>query len=540
MNKPASISVGKKTSDRYHHGQTARPMSRASIEALSGHGDPGKFGRMFPFQPALEVPDSALEDLAGAMLDGDPSSKAGDNPHIPAGFTYFGQFVDHDITLDRTELAVQQGDLLSTENFRTPALDLDSVYGAGPETNPELYVTDPATGAVGPELVLGVAAASSDLAGGQVAEMANDLPRDPADGSALIGDHRNDENLMVAQTHLAFLKFHNAIVAWLRDKGYKGDARALYTEAKRLATWHYQWIVLYDYVERLTEPGLVNRIKHRGRQFYRFRTRPYMPVEFSAAAFRLGHAQVREDYSHNRIFRPGGVASGTLANLFYFSNLSGGIVGERVNDPSLDKKKLVMPGQDPDNFPPPMRTLPSNWVVDWRRFYDFGTPDAPGFEFNDTRLINPMLTPSLHRLPGFPEGTPDAMLMLPFRNLRRGVQLGLPSGQSVAKAMGVDQLSETDLSAGSDGSAAATHGLHKATPLWYYILKEAEMIHQGQRLGPVGSNIVAETFLGMVHGDHGSFLWQRRNWKPELPRADADTFTMVDMLTFIDDINPVG
>jgi hypothetical protein len=538
MNKPVAITYDHTKSKRHQHGQSTRQMTRASIEALSGHGDPGKFGRMFPFQPPLEVPDSALLDLATAMRDPDPGSKLGDNPHIPAGFTYFGQFVDHDITLDLTPLAVQQGDLLSIENFRTPALDLDSIYGTGPETHPELYVVDPATGAVGPELALGVAAASPDFAGGEVPEMANDLPRNPADGAAVIGDHRNDENLMVAQTHLAFLKFHNAIVAWLRDRGFKGNAAALFAEAKRLATWHYQWIVLYDYVERLTEPGLVNRIRHRGRQFYRFRVRPYMPVEFSAAAFRLGHAQVREDYSHNRIFRPGGVSSGTLANLFFFTGLSGAIVGDRVDQPGLTNEEFVLPGLDPAAFPPPMRTLPSNWVVDWRRFYDLGTPAAPGFEFNDTRLINPLLTPTLHRLPGFPEGSPEAML--PFRNLRRGVQLGLPSGQAVAKAMGVDQLSEADLSVGSDGSAAATHGMHKATPLWYYILKEAEMIHQGQRLGPVGSIIVAETFLGMVHGDHGSFMWQRRNWKPELPRADADTFTMVDMLTFIDDINPVG
>jgi len=538
MNQQLQNLVADRPAAKLHHGQTPRPMTRASIEALSGHGDPGKFGRMFSFQSPLDVPDHALQDLAMAMIDANPGSPLGDNPHIPAGFTYLGQFIDHDITLDRTPLAEQMADPLGISNFRTPALDLDSVYGAGPNGNPEFYVSDPADGTVGVDLAIGTAAGSPDFAGGQVAEMRNDLPRDPANGRAVIGDPRNDENLMVAQTHLAFLKFHNAIVAHLVDSGFPGDAAALFAEAKRLATWHYQWIVLYDYVERLTEPGLVNRIKHHGRQFYRFRTRPYMPVEFSAAAFRLGHAQVRENYSHNRIFRPGGVASGTLANLFFFTGLSGAIVGDRVDEPGLTNAEFVLPGQDPTTFPPPMRTLPSNWVVDWRRFYDFNTPDEPDFGFNDTRLINPLLTPTLHTLPGHPPGSIEGMLA--FRNLRRGVQLGLPSGQAVATAMGVEQLSEGDLSAGSDGSAASTHGLHKATPLWYYILKEAEMIHQGQRLGPVGSTIVAETFLGIVHGDHGSFLWQRRNWKPELPRANPETFTMVDLLTFVDDINPVG
>lgn len=525
-----------KTAARKHHGESQRRMTRASLDALSGHGDPGKFGRMFPGLPPLHVADEPLEDLASAMRDDGLDLSDGDNPLIPAGFTYLGQFIDHDVTLDLTPLAEQTADPLSTRNFRTPALDLDSLYGDGPGANPELYRIDPATGAAGPELAVGEAEASFDPAGGQVPALPNDLPRAP-DGRALIGDPRNDENLAVAQTHLAFVKFHNAVVRWLREGGFKGDGPALFAEARRLTTWHYQWIVLHDYVERLTEPGLIARIRHRGRRFYRFRSRPYMPAEFAAAAFRLGHAQVRERYSHNRVFNDAGVAPGSLALLFFFTNLSGAIVGDRVG--AVDKADFILPGADPAAFPDPMRTLPSNWAIDWRRFFDLGAqPQEPGFALNATRLINPMLTPTLHTLPGQPAGAPDAML--PFRNLRRGVQVGLPAGQDVAVAMGVDVLAPADVSAGPDGLVAEAHGLHARTPLWHYILKEAEMIHQGRRLGPVGATIVAETFLGMVHGDHESFLWRRANWRPELPRENAETFTMADMLRFVDDINPLG
>ena len=146
------------------------------------------------------------------------------------------------------------------------------------------------------------------------------------------------------------------------------------------------------------------------------------------------------------------------------------------------------------------------------------------------------LVPALHTLPG----ETNRQAVLPFRNLLRGVQVELPSGQDVAKAIGATPLASADVARGTDGAAAAAHGLHKTTPLWFYILKEAEVLHQGTRLGPVGTTIVAETFLGLVHGDQDSFLWRRTNWQPELPRAETDHFTMVDMLKFINDLNPVG
>jgi len=510
------------------HGDSLRSMSPESINAPSINGDPGKFGRMFPGLPPLVAADSQLSALAAAMQDADPGDVAGDNPNVPSGYTYLGQFIDHDITLDVTPLDVQKADPLAIKNFRSPAVDLDSLYGDGPSVSPERFARSGSPGfGMLPEMLVGTALASPDGQGTPIGALPNDLPRN-AVGRALIEDERNDENLLVAQTHLLFLKFHNAVVADLRVKrpDLAASNSALFDEARRIVTWHYQWIVLFDFVERLTEPGIVNKIRQQGRRFYRFKETPYMPVEFAAAAYRLGHSMVREAYSHNRVFTAGGapgvIVPATLNLLFAFTGKSGMIVGSLAN------------GAQPSPGVPPQAGLPSNWVIDWRRFYDLGTPTStPNFLFNRARRVDPFVIPELHNLPGG-QGS------LPFRNLKRGVLLGLPSGQDVANAIGVQVLTAAQLSSGADGAVAQQQALVAATPLWYYILKEAEQFHQGLRLGPVGSTIIAETFLGMVHGDHESFMWKRGNWQPELPAQVPGTFTMADLVRFVNDVNPVN
>jgi hypothetical protein len=506
------------------HGASRREMSPESISTLDGHGDPGKFGRMLPGLPPLVVSDAKLTALAQAMRDNAADDAGGDNPKIPAGYTYLGQFVDHDITLDTTPLADQQADPLALRNFRSPALDLDSLYGQGPSVNPELYARDKVSFAMLPELLVGTASLTPPE-GGDVPALPNDLPRNSV-GRALIGDERNDENLLVAQTHLLFIKFHNAVVAQLRATrpDIATSSAALFDEARRIVTWHYQWIVLFDFVERLTEPGLINAIRQRGRQFYRFRTTPYMPVEFAVAAYRLGHSMVREVYNHNRVFGfdPGAITPARFDFMFQFTGKSGEIIGDLFDDPNHGPSSGPAPG--------PFKHLTSNWVIDWRRYFELGTP---GLTPNLSRRLDPFLVQALHTLPGGGGS-------LPFRNLKRGVMLGLPSGQDVAHTFRAQALTPTQLTSGPDGSVLQEQGLVGATPLWYYILKEAEQLHQGLRLGPVGSLIVAETFLGMVHGDNRSFLSQRANWVPELPAAVPGTFTMVDLINFVNDINPVG
>lgn len=509
------------------HGTGGRHPSRAGLDRPIGNQDPGMFGRMFPELPPMEIAKEKLDELGAAMKDKafDPAKPDEGNASLPAGFTYLGQFIDHDITLDLTSLGDKSADPDAIENFRTPALDLDSIYGLGPDGSRPLYARNDPTIVDGKpqfsgkrpgpkfffgETVLGGPGNISDV-------FPNDLPRSP-EGFALIGDHRNDENLLVAQTHLALLKFHNKVCDQLAGKDID-----VFKEARRIVTWHYQWMVLHDFVERVTSPGIVAKILHDGRKFYRFRKFPYIPVEFSGVAYRFGHSMVRETYSHNRVFTRGGEGGpASLKLLFDFSGLSGVIVGDFT-------KKLP---QGTFAFP----SLPSNWVIDWRRYHDFSAfaANPDGVPLNRTRKIDPFLTPALHDLPG--GGGNLASL-----NLRRGLLRGLPSGQDVAKAMGIKKpLTPDEIATGSDGAVAKQHGMHEKTPLWYYILKEAEQRGEGERLGPVGATIISEVFVGLVHGDHDSYLWLKgKDWKPDLPSAVPGTFTMADLLQFVGDVSPL-
>ncbi|WJH39175.1 heme peroxidase family protein [Aliirhizobium terrae] len=516
------------------HGHGVRGMKPETLHSFDGIGDPGKFGVMFPNLIPLSASDDALAELAEAMLDkidakGNPDT-GGDNANIPAGYTYLGQFVDHDITLDTTPLDQQKADPTATINFRTPALDLDSLYGDGPGIHPYLYQRHPTKPEILGKMLIGHTSESPDQNGVAIPSLPNDLPRNQV-GHALIFDERNDENLLVAQFHLLMLKFHNKVFDKVSAERPDLKGTALFKEVRRIVTWHYQWIVLFDFVELLTEPGLIQKIKREGRRFYRFRQRPYMPAEFAAACYRLGHSMVRQTYSHNRVFNPTTdlIANGTLGLLFNFTGKSGSIVGELAPVP-------------PAGPTSPLPKLPSNWIIDWRRFFDLKTPAGGNFALNHSRRLDPMITPALHTLPGREPNAPPQQMRefnLAFRNLRRGVQIGLPSGQAICRAMGLTPLKPSQVATGPDGKAAKKHGLHEETPLWYYVLKEAEYYHKGERLGPMASTIVAETFLGMVHGDHESFLWQRSDWKPELPGAKAGHFTMADLIEFVGDINPI-
>jgi hypothetical protein len=486
---------------------------RATDRAVTIGGEKGQtfFDRMFDGLAPFEASDADLEQLANAMREVNPRDPNLNNTNIPAGFTYLGQFIDHDISLDLTPLSEKLEDPTMLQNFRTPGLDLDCVYGSGPGPHRFLFARNE------PKFLVGTTSASPDATGVNIPALPNDLER-TRHGTALIGDHRNDENLLVAQTHLAFLKFHNRVVDHLRTTGTP-DAQLL-DEAVRTVRWHYQWMVLHDFVERLTEPGIIARLLHDGRKFYRFKTVPFMPLEFAGAVYRLGHSMVREAYSHNRVFRFGQptLSPATLPLLFDFSGLSGNIGGELG----------------------PLPTLPSNWVIDWRRFYDFNTPaSTPTFEFNHSRKIDPFITPTLHTLPGFPAGR-DANLA--FRNLKRGMTLGLPAGQDVAAIVaeetGVTPMTPAEIATGPDGAVAAQMGMDTSTPLWFYILKEAQVKSNGERLGPVGGRILAEVFLGLVAGDRASFLSQP-GWRPTLPAKTPGTFLMTDLLQFVGDISPI-
>jgi len=478
-----------------HHGEetiaTAAPpamLARAAAAdaplhaAAAADATSGTFVKMFPELSPFVPPPGSLAALATTMVDN--TGPAGDHPSLPAGYTYLGQFIDHDLTLDLTPLGDGPAGVIS--NFRSPRLDLDSLYGLGPGGTPFLYRHDDP---------------QQFLIGQTDANRANDLPR-AASGTALIGDPRNDENLVVAQLHTAMLKFHNKVLTdWVRPN--LPPQFDDFDETRRIVTFHYQYLILNDFLERITMPGTVADVLTNGRRFFTFdqAVGPQIPVEFSAAAYRFGHSLVRETYNFNKNF-PGA----SLHQLFEFTAASGSIT-----------------------------KLPDIWVIDWRRFLPVnGHENAPG-GMTHTRQIDSMLVPTLHGLPN-PGANPPS---LASRNLLRGVQKELPSGQDVADRMGLPKLSPADLAAGAP-AVVTDNDFHNRSPLWWYLLKEAQIVGGGATLGPVGSRIVVEVFVGLLQGDPRSFLSRKADWVPELPSGFPPHYEIADLLNWVNDLNPLG
>lgn len=465
----------------------------------------GKFGRLFPRLKAFTPSVQKLTELGEAMNDPSPNLPEGDNLSVPAGFTYLGQFIDHDITLDTSSLQEVLVDPLAVENFRSPMLDLDSIYGSGPAVQPYLYQIED------PDLFLIGATTRGSGDPSIPAGLPNDLPRAQST-LAIVGDARNDENLIVAQLHLAFLKFHNKVVQGLRDgtiQSPHSTDKSVFERARELVIWHYQWIVLFDFLSRVIDKNELESVLTKGRRYFRFKQNSFIPVEFSVAAYRLGHSMIRADYDYNRVFTPlpGGVIPATLELLFAFTAKSG-----QMNDFA--------------NVP-----IPSDWIIDWRRFFNID-PNVPT---NPSRKLDPFLVDPLKNLPNVPP--PNSLAV---RNLLRGRSVGLPSGQNVARFMKFQPLTPSEIAQDPDGVVAAKHGFHIESPLWYYILKEAQIQGKGQRLGQVGSRILAEVFVGILESDSSSFLVRNPDWKPILPSQIRGTFTMADMLNFVGDVNPIG
>ena len=431
----------------------------------------GRFGRMFRrLPPAPPYPLDQLEALAAQMREPDqPSGWGGtpaalDNPAIPAGYTYLGQFIDHDITFDPVSSLERLNDPDGLTSFRTPRFDLDSLYGSGPADEPFQYDRNDDRKLFLATHVNGV----------------DDLPRNAQD-IALIGDPRNDENVIISQLHLVFARLHNRLVDQLTET--ISDPQACFLEAQRLTRWHYQWIVVNDYLPRTVGVELMADMFDPATgdidlRYYRARTRPYIPVEFSAAGFRFGHSQVRGVYDLN---------------------------------PSVTQRPIFAAGDavGPLDDLRGRRSLPSGWTVDWSLFFGDGSTPQP------SRLVDARLVPALFDLPGVGAA-------LAVRNLQRGQALQLPSGQDVARLLKTDSV----LGAGDLGAP-------EPTPLWFYLLKEAELVAGGTRLGPVGGRIVAEVLLGLLRGDVHSFANVDPTWTPTIPDADGDgRFTMADLVAF--------
>jgi hypothetical protein len=517
-----------------HHGKPLRGLMSTPNSASFQ----GRFGRMFRSLPAATYGETDAESRAALMALGSAMTSSFDAPKdgfdgeesgIPALYTYFGQFIDHDITFDPMTTLIQHSDPDALTDFRTPALDLDNVYGRGPGDQPYMYENG------GPKFLLG------DL----LDNGAPDLPRNGASPRrALIGDPRNDENSIVSQFQGLMLRFHNRVA----DENPALDLAGL----QRIVRWHYQWVVVHDFLPKIVAAPVLEGLKKDGKygkeglKFFHWKNEPFMPVEFSVAAYRLGHSMIRPGYRLND-------DDATLLPIF----------------PIPPNKIADIPPGIPNGLTG-FQAMAANRGIDWGRFIDLDGDLRPyGDDPDKVKPANPsmkkrlqfayridtsLVTP-LSVLPSTIAGDPPPSL--PQRNLIRSFELGLPTGQSVAKAMGIKPLEDDQIILGKAVDAPSGDDvLGKLSdlktlspfwgkcPLWTYVLAEAALTRTSldipvsggiktttPQLGPVGGRIVAEVFLGMLFGDNDSFLSADPDWVPTI-RNKGGNFALRDIVAF--------
>jgi hypothetical protein len=419
-----------------------------------------------------------------------------DNPTMTAGSTFVGQFVDHDITFDQTStLGVPQNPLIS-RNTRTPALDLDSVFGGGPGVRPDLYVHN-RDGSVGPKLKLG---------SGGVHE---DIPRiGNGDGTyrGLLGDPRNDESVIIAGLHCAHIRFYNRLLDELSEHDLRRFPAARHADranryerfliAREVTLWHYQWLLVNEHLPQIAGHAVVNEVLRRGNRFYRPPAGDgFMPIEFAGAAYRFGHSMVRPSYRAN--FTSGtGDSTDPTANPFF----------ALVFDPNEPDFSAPVTHDRADllgGYPAPRR------YIGWQTFFDLGDGQVKNNKKIDTTISSVLFALPL---PAIAPHTQTSPTVLPQRNLLRQLTWGLPSGQAIARRMRMPRLGPPDL----PDLASVYRRFATSTPLWYYILAEAKHMAGGLHLGPVGGRIVTETLVGLLRADPTSYLNMHPRFKPFL------------------------
>ena len=259
-------------------------LSPARIRKTDASLGPTSYARLFPELPAFSADEAFLQALGrvGGLCDcGAGSDDAAALSTEAAGWPFFGQFVAHDITADRSALKSRVDPSL-LRNARSPQLNLECLYGDGPVGHPYLFQrSDPGKLLTGRD--------------GQ------DVLRN-GEGTAIIGDPRNDSHVVVSQMHLAFVKAHNRFVDRVRTEGVpESDA---FDHAARELRWHYQAVVLRDFLPRLVGADLVERLLLEGRRIYCPHGEPFIPLEFADAAYRYGHSQIRHTYKLNSASAP--------------------------------------------------------------------------------------------------------------------------------------------------------------------------------------------------------------------------------------------
>lgn len=522
----------------------------------SSPAQPRNFVSLFNLPPARHTEQDLISlgrlmDTAPDPQDPKDGADEEENPFVPAGYTYLGQFVDHDLTFDTTSDLGDLNTFSAVADSRTPRFDLDNVYGAGPDDQPYMYES-PAGDSFASKLVLG-----KPLNNGF-----RDLQRTAA-GRAIIGDPRNDENAIVAQMQTVFIRFHNAMVdRALAGKGtYKRSGRDAFNWARTQTRWHYQRMLLDDFLPRIVDPnsqttsGIFRDLGRRIRptlRWFPLDAPPFMPLEFAVAAYRFGHSMIRPGY------RMRNTPDDAKAGLFpIFRGEDGGLRGFK----DLDANRGI---EWPLFFHP---TLPAGVALDTAgqdaNNARNAEPNNKRVQFAykiDTMLVDPITKLPTDVAPGTLPDFPDPKILrsLPIRNLIRGKDFNLPSGEAVADLMGVPRLPPDRIAIRKQENTAGSTNFDKRnrvpvsetlpalknnTPLWLYVLAEAEQkviagmeaagaddktpFTLGTQLGPVGGAIVAETFVGLMLIDPDSVL---NNLDAFSPINNKPYFTMIDIL----------
>lgn len=434
----------------------------------------GRYSRLFEDLPALRDGEAFFREQGRRAVAGDASPFVDDDDAEPVGAGCVAAGWPVFAQFLAHDLTADRSPLVSTADVATlrnvRAARLDFESVYGRGPGDQPYLYQREDPA---KLLLGV----------NDAGRREDVPRNP-DGVALLGDQRNDVHQPISQLHVAVLRAHNGLVDRLREDGT--PEAELFSEARRALRWHLQWIVLNDFLPGLVGPELASAVLEGDRRWFQVHGAPNLPVEFADAAFRYGHSQIRERYRLNT----------TMAPTCLFPDLVG--------------------------FGP----VPDAHVADWTQLFDLpGRPPAP----QRARRIDGRLVPSLIHLPEQITGDVEASehRSLAIRDLQRGVATGLPSGEAVAAAMGEQPLDAAQVGVGELGWTWET-------PLWFYVLKEAEALTDGERLGPVGGRIVAEVLTGVIDLDASSYRYCDPGWTPSLAAKDG-TFGLGHLLSFAAD-----
>jgi hypothetical protein len=460
----------------------------------------GFYSRLFPVpaRPLSRRDEAKLIKLGEAMRY-NVEREGTLTPRV--GYTYFSQFIAHDLSYDPTPLDGPYREAEPTPNYRTPYLDLDHVYGGGPKHSPHLY-----RGKLGSE--------EFKLGGTTPSDYRRDLPIES--GTILLGDkedRRNLDNLILRQLHALFLKFHNQAVKQLSTKpcaiiGIENlGPGTIFKRAQTLTRWHYQWIVRHDLLPRILDASIWNQQNRTIWTSLQLKEPFAIPIEFSLAAFRFGHSMVRNAYGLN------------------------------CHQDRVTLSDLMALGHRPS-------PLPDDFVIEWGRFFD-GLPHSgpvASSSFIDTSIAAPLhdLPPSIIRLSGNREVSIEPP-RLPVRTLLRGARAKLPSGQEVADALvkqglvkSEGRLTSAQLTQDTCNCAGAVLrevGLHENTPLFYYLLKEAELIAHGRTMGPIGSYIVAAVIERAIEADSDSYLSRiGPDWKLPLWRFPSGLYEQVSSI----------